>query len=60
MRIRENPNINYPDALNGKPTSSRLHANWDLLYVRQYRWQPRLAISLPPAAFSTTRDESML
>ena len=33
----ENPNINYPDALNGKPTSSRLHANWESLYVPQYR-----------------------
>ena len=60
MRTRGNPNINYPDALNGKPTSSRLYANWESLYVPQYRWQPRLAISLPPDAFSTTRDESML
>ena len=44
----------------GKPTSSRLHANWESLYVPQYRWQPRLSVSLPPDALSTTRDESML
>ena len=25
-----------------------LYANWKTLYVHQYRWQPRLAISLPP------------
>ena len=31
----------------------------DSFYVPQYQWQPRLAIPLPPDAFSTTRDESM-
>ena len=60
MRTRESPSNNYPDALNGKPMYSRLHANWESLYVPGYRWQPRLAISLTPDAFSTTRDESML
>ena len=54
MRIRKNPNFNYSDAFNGKPTSSWLYANWESLYVPQYRWQPRLVISLPFDAFSTT------
>ena len=60
MRTKKNPNINYSDAFNGEPTSSWSYANWESLYVPQYRWQPRLAISLPPGAFSATRDESML
>ena len=60
MRTRKNSNINYSDAFNGKSTLSWLYANWKSFYVPQYRWQPRLAISLPPDAFSTTRDESML
>ena len=60
MRTRKNPNFDYSDALNGKPTSTWLYANWEPLYVPQYRWQPRLLISLPSDALSTTRDEPML
>ena len=60
MRTRKNPNFNYFDALNGEPTFSWLYINWESLYVPQYRWQPRLAISLNLDAFSTTRDEPML
>ena len=47
MRTRKNSNFNYSDAFNGKPTSSWLYANWEPLYVPQFQWQPRLAISLP-------------
>ena len=45
---------------NGKPTSSWLYGNWKSFHVPQYWWQPCLAISLPPNAFSTTCDEPML
>ena len=41
MRTKKNPNI---DAFHDKPTSSWLYANWEPLYVPQYRGQPRLAI----------------
>ena len=60
MRTRKNPTFNYSDAFKGQPTSSWLYANWESLYVPQYRWQPRLAISLPPNPFSATCDEPML
>ena len=60
MRTRKNPNIDCADAFNGKPTSSWIYAHWEPLYVPQYRSQPRMAISLPPDAFSATCDEPML
>ena len=33
MRTREDPDIDFFDVLDGKPTSCRLFANWDSLYV---------------------------
>ena len=47
MRTIKNSTFNYSDAFNRKPTSSWLYVNWEPLSVPQYRWQPRLAISLP-------------
>ena len=47
MRTKKNPNIDYYDAFKGKSTPSWIYFNWESLYVPQYRWQPRLAISLP-------------
>ena len=47
MRTSKNSYLNSFDAFNGEPTSSWVYVNWELLYVPQYRSQPRLAISLP-------------
>ena len=52
MRTKKNPNIDYFDAFNRKPTDSWLYANWKPLYVLQHQRQLRLAISLPLMRFS--------
>ena len=41
------PNNDYLESFNRKTTSSWFYANWEPLYVPQYRWQPCLAMSLP-------------
>ena len=47
MKAKNNPSTDYFDAFYGEPTSSWLYVNWESLSVPQYRWKPRLAISLP-------------